>query len=71
MKFLEGRRYWSDDGRELHVISRRERTRTDGAYNPRVYAEVGFGKPAYCKIRLDFRGRETVTAKNHVFTAKY
>jgi hypothetical protein len=70
MKFKEGRRYWSDDRRELYVIGRRERTRTDGNYNPRIYAEIGFAKPAYYKIRLDFRGRETVTTKNHVFTAK-
>jgi hypothetical protein len=71
MKFKEGRRYWSDDGRELFVIGRRERTRTDGTLNPRIYAEVGLGMPAYYKIRLDFRGRETVTAKNRVFTAAY
>ena len=40
MKFTPGR-YFSDDGYEMEVIDRRERTRTNGNYDPRIYAFRG------------------------------
>jgi len=55
MKFSPGR-YFSDDGYEMYVIDRRERTKTDGRINPRIYAQIGFANPAYYAIRPGFLG---------------
>jgi hypothetical protein len=62
MKFITDRRYWSEDKYEMYVCGRFGRTNL-------LRVEVGFGMPANYKIRRDYRGREWIKAKGHIFRA--
>lgn len=62
-------RYFSDDHYEMVVLARRERTRTTGARNPRIYAYEGFAMPAYYRIRYTPTGREYVVIRGHRYEA--
>ena len=68
MSFRSGG-YYSRDGYALFVISRKETTSKDGNINPRIYAEFGFGLPAYYKIHTRKDGSEYAVVKGHVFDA--
>ena len=63
-------RYFSDDGYEMEVIDRVERTKWNGHYNPRVLAFGGFAMPIYYKIKIGFQGRECVKIRGHKFEAR-
>jgi hypothetical protein len=60
MKFIVGRRYWSDDKYEIYVVERFERTNL-------LRVEAGLGLPANYKIRKGFDGREYIIAKKRVY----
>ena len=60
MKFITDRRYWSEDGYEMYVCGRFDRTNL-------LRVEVGFGFPANYKIRIDYRGYEWIRAKGRMF----
>jgi len=62
MRFIEGRRYWSDDKYEIFVVKRYDRTNL-------LRAEVGFGLPANYKIRTDALSREWIKAKDRIYRA--
>ena len=62
IKFQESQRYWSDDKYEFFVIKRFDRTGLIRGY-------IGFSMPGNYKIRIDFQGREYITAKGRIFTA--
>jgi hypothetical protein len=57
MKFIAGRRYWTEGGGyEMFVVNRFDRI-------GRIRAEIGFGLPANYKVRVDILGREYIVAK--------
>jgi hypothetical protein len=65
MKFIEGRRYFAVDGKNDFTVEKRFGNKN------LVRGFVGFGLPANYKIRADYRGCEYITAKGHVFEARY
>ena len=64
MKFVIGRRYWSEDNYEMIVVNRFDRTGL-------VRVEIGFAFPSNYKIRKDFNGFEFILAKNKIYRATY
>jgi len=69
MKFIEGRRYWSEyfgrtthERYEIYVVRRYDSTNL-------LRLEAGFALPANYKIRKEHNGREWVKVKGHIYKA--
>ena len=62
MKFIENRRYWSDDKYEMYVVKRFD-------LHGLLRVEVGFGLPANYRVRKDAHGREYIQAKGRIYKA--
>ena len=62
MKFIIGRRYWSEDRYEIFVANRFDRTNL-------LRVEIGFGLPVNYKILKGFDGREYIIAKKRIYKA--
>ena len=63
-RFTEGSRYWSDDKFEMFVENRNNS-------KGKIKLFIGFGRPAWYKVRVNGLGREEVTVKGHRFEAIY